>query len=64
VAIPGVGYLNCGTSAFDLMKELKGIRKQRGMIIDSTAVQETIAVHAKTRKQFKKNKLKWRCSGG
>ena len=64
VGIPEVGYLNCGTSAFDLMKDLKGIRKQRGMIIDSTAVQETIAVHAKARQQFKKNKLKWRCSGG
>ena len=64
VGIPEVGYMNCGTSAFDLMKDLKGIRKQRGMIIDSTAVQETIAVHAKARQQFKKNKLKWRCSGG
>jgi IS605 OrfB family transposase len=64
VPIPEVGYMNLGTSAFDLMKDLKGIRKQRGMIIDSTAVQETIAVHAKARKQFKKNKLNWRCSGG
>ena len=54
VPIPEVGYINCGTSAFDLMKELKGIRKERGMIIDSTAVQETIAVHGKARKQFKK----------
>jgi len=34
------------------------------MIIDSTAVQEVIAAHAKARKQFKKNKLNWRCSGG
>ena len=64
VAIPEVGFMNCGTSAFELMKDLKGIRKQRGMIIDSTAVQETIAVHGKARKQFKKNKLNWRCSGG
>ncbi|WP_432742582.1 transposase [Methylobacter sp. G7] len=56
--------MNFGTSAFELMKDLKGIRKERGMIIDSTAVQETIAVHAKARKQFKKNKLNWRCSGG
>jgi IS605 OrfB family transposase len=64
VAIPEVGYMNLGTSAFELMKDLKGIRKERGMIIDSTAVQETIAVHAKARKQFKKNKLHWRCSGG
>jgi IS605 OrfB family transposase len=64
VGIPEVGYINCGTSAFDLMKDLKGIRKERGMIIDSTAFQEIIAVHGKARKQFKKNKLNWRCSGG
>ncbi|WP_432743162.1 hypothetical protein [Methylobacter sp. G7] len=64
VPVPEVGYMNFGTSAFELMKDLKGIRKERGMIIDSTAVQETIAVHAKARKQFKKNKLHWRCSGG
>ncbi len=64
VAVPEVGYMNFGTSAFDLMKELKVIRKERGMIIDSTAFQETIAIHAKARKQFKKNKLNWRCSGG
>ncbi len=38
VPIPEVGYMNCGTSAFELMKELKGIRKERDMIIDSTAV--------------------------
>ncbi len=56
VFIPEVGYINCGTSAFELMKDLKGIRKERGMIIDSTAVQETIAVHGKARKQFNKNK--------
>jgi len=64
VAVPEVGYINFGTSAFELMKDLKGMRKERGMIIDSTAVQETIAVHAKARKQFKKDKLNWRCSGG
>jgi hypothetical protein len=64
VAIPEVGYMNFSTSEFELMKDLKGIRKERSMMIDSTAVQETIAVHAKARKQFKKNKLHWRCSGG
>ena len=41
VGIPKVGYMNCGTSACALMKDLKGMRKQ-----------------------FKKNKLNWRCSGG
>ncbi|MDD5271735.1 MAG: hypothetical protein PHU14_03335 [Methylovulum sp.] len=43
-AIPEVGYMGCGTSAFGLMKELKGIRKERGMVIDSTAA------HTKARK--------------
>ena len=64
IAIPEVGYLNLCPSAFDFMKSMKGIRQQRDMLIDSTAVQETIAVHAKSRKQFKKSKLRWRCSGG
>ncbi len=65
VPIPEVGYMNLGgISAFDLQKELKGIREDRDMDIGSTTFQEVIAVHAKTRKQFKKNKLKWRISGG
>jgi putative transposase len=64
VPVPEVGYINMQTSGFDLMKELKGIRKDRSMIIGAGTVQEVIAVHAKTRKQFKKDKLKWRCSGG
>jgi putative transposase len=64
VPVPEVGYMNMQTSGFDLMKELKGIRKERNMIIGAGTAQEVIAVHAKTRKQFKKDKLKWRCSGG
>lgn len=64
VPVPEVGYINMQTSAFDLQKELKGIRKERGLIINSQTFQEVIAVHAKLRKQFKTNKLKWRCSGG
>lgn len=64
VPVPEVGYMNLETSGFDLMKELKGIRKQRNMIIGAGTVQEVIATHAKARKQFKKDKLKWRCSGG
>jgi len=64
VPVPEVGYMNMQTSGFDLMKELKGIRKERDMIIGAGTVQEVIAVHAKTRKQFKKDKLRWRCSGG
>ena len=64
VPIPGVGYINCGTSEFDLNKELKDIRKERGLTIGAATVQSVIAQHAKSRKQFKKNKLQWRCSGG
>lgn len=64
VPIPCVGYVNCGTSEFDLNKELKNIRKERGLTIGSATVQSVIAQHAKSRKQFKKNKLQWRCSGG
>jgi len=64
VPVPEVGYMNMQTSGFDLMKELKGIRKERNMIIGAGTAQEVIAVHAKTRKQFKKDKLKWRVSGG
>lgn len=64
VPVPEVGYMNMQTSGFDLMKELKGIRKDRDMIIGAGTVQEVIAAHAKARKQFKKNKLRWRSSGG
>jgi len=64
VPVPEVGYMNMQTSGFDLMKELKGIRNDRDMIIGAGTVQEVIAVHAKARKQFKKNKLRWRSSGG
>ena len=64
VPIPGVGFMNLGTSAFDLQKEMKGFRKERAGNLHSHTFQEVIAVHAKSRKQFKTNKLKWRCSGG
>lgn len=65
VPIPEVGYVNTGgTSVFELQKELKGIRAERDMIIGAGTFQEIIAIHGKARKQFKKNKLKWRTSGG
>src|SRR5665647_1888175 len=50
VPIPGVGYINCGTSEFDLNKELKSIRKDREMSIGAATVQSVIAQHAKSRK--------------
>ncbi|PKH01094.1 transposase [Psychromonas sp. MB-3u-54] len=64
IPIPEVGYIRNNISAFDLQKWLKGIKKARGFIIPAVTVQEIIAVHAKARKQFKKDKLKWRASGG
>jgi len=64
VPIPGVGYVNCGTSDYDLQKELKVLRKERFFSIGADTSISTISHHAKARKQFKKNKLKWRCSSG
>ena len=64
VPIPGVGYMNCGTSEYDLNTELKGIRAERGLSIGTASVQSVIAQHAKSRRQFKKNKLHWRASSG
>src|SRR5665647_3516850 len=39
VPIPGVGYMNCNTSEFDLQKELKSIREERGLSIGAALVQ-------------------------
>ena len=64
VPIPGVGYMNCNTSEYDLQKELKSIRQERGLSIGAATVQSVIAQHAKSRRQFKKNKLQWRASSG
>lgn len=64
VPIPGIGYMNCSTSEFDLNVELKGIRGERDLTIGAATVQSTIARHAKSRKQFKRNKLHWRSSSG
>ncbi len=64
VPIPGIGFMNCGTSEYDLQKELKGIRTERELSIGAATVQAVISQHAKSRKQFKRNKLQWRCSSG
>ena len=64
VPIPGVGHMNLQTSEFDLNKELRGIREERQMSIGAATVQSVIAQHSKSRKQFKRSKLRWRCSGG
>ena len=64
IAVPEVGYLRNHFTAFDLQKSLKGLKGERGFSLHSQTVQEVIAVHAKARKQFKKDKLRWRVSGG
>ncbi len=64
IPIPEVGFIRNTISAFDLQKQLKGIRAERDFIIPSHTMQETIAEHARKRKQHKKDKLKWRTSGG
>ncbi|MBK5966495.1 hypothetical protein CCR95_21060 [Thiocystis minor] len=64
VPIPGVGWMRFETSAFDLQKSLQGMRAERAPHLHSHTYLEVIAEHAKKRKQFKKNKLRWRCSGG
>jgi len=64
VPIPEVGFINCGTSEFDLNKELRGIRKDRNLSIGAATVQSVIGQHARSRKQFHKNKLGWRSSSG
>jgi len=64
IPIPEVGYIRNPISAFDLQKQLKVIKKERDFIIPAATVQETIAEHGRKRNQFKKDKLKWRTSGG
>ncbi len=64
IPVPGVGYIRNNISAFDLQKQLKGIKQERGFIIHSSTTQEVIAGHAKARRQFKTDKLRWRASSG
>jgi IS605 OrfB family transposase len=64
VPIPEVGYMNLQTSEFDLNKELRDIRDKRNLSIGAATVQSVIGQHARSRKQFRKNKLNWRASSG
>lgn len=64
IGIPGVGYINGGTSAFDLQKSLIPVIRERAPNLPSKVYQEVIAEHFKKRKQAKKNKLRWRVSSG
>ena len=64
VPIAGFGWVNTPCSEYDLNKELVGLRVERGLNIGAASVQSVIAQHARSRKQFHKNKLRWRCSSG
>lgn len=64
IPIPEVGWVSGNVSEYDLSKELIPIRKEREMIIGAATAQSVIAQYARSRKQFKKNKLQWRCSSG
>ena len=62
--IPGVGWVDGKVSEYDLINELKTIRVERGLSLGAATVQSVISQHAKSRKQFKKHKLRWRASSG
>ena len=64
IAVPEVGYLRNNFTAFDLAKSQAAFKKSRGFTIHSQTVQEVTEYHAKARKQFKTDKLRWRVSGG
>jgi transposase len=64
IAVPEVGYIRNNFTAFDLAKIQAAFKKSRGFTIHSQTVQEVTEAHAKARKQFKTDKLRWRVSGG
>lgn len=64
IPIPGVGWIRSTITAFDLAKQQAVYKKERGFTLHSQTVQEVTEAHAKARKQFKKDKLRWRISGG
>jgi len=51
-------------SVYDIQKQLAGVQKEQQWAIGCSTVQEIIAEHGKKRKQAKRNKLRWRVSGG
>lgn len=65
VPVPEVGFIQgVWLSAFEIQKLTAGIQQQRNFLIGSASVQEVIAVHGKSRRQFKTSKLRWRVSQG
>lgn len=64
IPIPGVGWIRSNITAFDLAKQQAAYKKERGFTLHSQTLQEVTEAHAKARKQFTKDKLRWRISGG
>jgi IS605 OrfB family transposase len=64
VPVPGVGWMNFGTSAYDLERLMRPAMKLRAPTLHSNTYAEVIQEHARRRKQHKTNKLRWRCSSG
>lgn len=61
--VPGFGWLPTPTIG-EIQKELKVIKKRRGLSISASTIQDVHEHHEKARRQFKKSKLRWRVSGG
>ncbi|WP_455380012.1 RNA-guided endonuclease InsQ/TnpB family protein [Acidihalobacter prosperus] len=65
IPVPFEGWIQgVWLRAFDIQKALSGINKARDWLIGSATIQEVIAVHGKSRRQFKTSKLRWRVSNG
>lgn len=65
IPVPGHGWIYNNITAYDLAKEQKEYAKERGLdLIHSQSIQAVTEEHATRRKQFKKNKLRWRSSSG
>lgn len=64
IPIPEVGWIDTKITAFNLAKEQARYARDRGLSLHSQTIQEVTEHHSKARKQFKKNKLRWRISSG
>lgn len=64
IPVPEVGWMNFGTSCFDIQKDTRVYRKENEFEILAQTAQSVVLEHSIRRKQFKKNKLNWRISSG
>jgi putative transposase len=62
--VPEVGWMSFNTHKFQVIKDLQPMKKERGFDIHSQTSCMVIVEHYVRRRQFKKNKLKWRISSG